>query len=176
VPHTRLIIRAAGIFCLIGAGVAVLGTYLTWYHIRWTTGIALQTSNVDVYQSPYPSRLARPFNTWSPTVIEIGAAGLAIIGLGALTLARRFPLFWSSIWIVIASGLIVFGALAARIHGISIHSIGFFEGLPTRGPGEAVTLVGAGLGFLAVFAILLRRVHAGRPRRSVSPTTHGSHV
>lgn len=168
-PQTRPIVRVAGLFCLIGAGLVVLGTYLTWYHVDSASRFGSTTLNVDLYQLS-PTRLTRPFNTWSPAAMGVGAAWLAVAGLGMVTLARRIPLFLTCLWIVIASALTTFGALETRVQATSVAHV-FIS--TTRGPGEAVTLVGAGLGILAVIVVL--RDHVARPRHAPSRTAYASY-
>jgi hypothetical protein len=173
VPQTRLILRITGCFCLLGACVTVLGTFLTWYRVTDVVrGQVAPTRSVDLYQLSAP-RVASPIPTWCPVAIAVGAVGLAIVGLVALTLSQRIPLLWMSLSIAVASALTTFGALAARTG--SVFYVSVYVGV-TRGPGEAITLVGAGLGILAVLGLLTHWVHVAQPGRSASELPQVTHA
>jgi hypothetical protein len=161
VPQTRLILRITGCFCLLGACVTVLGTFQTWYRVTDVVREQVApTRSVDLYQLSAHG-VASPIPTWCPVVIAVGAVGLAIVGLVAVTLSQGIPLLWMSLSIAVASALTTFGALAARTG--SVISVSVYVGV-TRGLGEAITLVGAGLGIFAVLGLLyaLRSCRAAR--------------
>jgi hypothetical protein len=144
-PQSRVVLRVAGALCLAGAGLAVLGMFLIWYHVSTISrdrpiGLGLNAPvNFDIFQMPYAgeSRLA----------IAIGAAALGIVGFVAFTLSTRpLPLMLGSIMASVAAVTIASGIGAAKpwMNTFSTAS---------RGPGAPVSLLGAGFGVLAVLVV-----------------------
>ena len=106
--HTRPIVRVIGAWCIAGAGVIAIGTYLTWYHVPIAGRVGRpSTFDVDLYRLSV-DRFDVVYNIWSASAIDVGVAGLAIIGSG-LALGRRLPLVWASLWIAVAVGLVTHG-------------------------------------------------------------------
>jgi hypothetical protein len=154
-PQTRQVVRVAGVLCLAGAVLAVVGMFLIWYHVSTIlrerpVGIGFSApKNFDIFQMPFAGG--------SRLTIAIGAVTLAIIGLVALTLSsRRLPLLVGSIMVSAASVAIAFGTGAAKPTWIPFSTA-------SRGPGASVTLLGAGLGVLAVLVLFVRWIRAARP-------------
>lgn len=164
--QARIVPRISGLCCLLGAGVILLGTYLTWFHvITDVRGFDSSALGVDIYHLSV-ARVATSSNSWSAAAIDFGVAGLVIVGSG-LALSRQLPLLWATLWISISIALTALGALEARLHGVFYVSVYSYA---TRGPGEVVTLAGAGIGLLAALLAGWAQVAKSHPSASSTPS------
>jgi hypothetical protein len=168
-PQPRLVVRIAGVLCLVGASLGMLGLHLTWFDIssarpllpRGRSEIA-SVLGVDIYQLPHPS------TSWNVTAIYIGIAGLAVAGLVAWvrTPNRISTYLGPTLVIAVASGSMAFGAAATSAwvgpFPLSIRGPFSIEFL-SSGPGAVVTLAGAGCGAVAVLLVLSCWAMVARP-------------
>jgi hypothetical protein len=128
--------------------------------VRWTVSRPVG----GVWVAPGQDRLQRygaqmPLAAGSRLAIEIGAATHAVIGLVALTLpSRPLPLLLGNIMVSAASVAIAIGAAGTEPTRTAFST-------STHGPGASVTLLGAGLGVLAVLLLFVRWIRAARPSR-----------
>jgi hypothetical protein len=167
-PQLRSFVRIAGALCLTGAVLSTLGMFLIWYHVSTISrdrpvGVGLNAPiNFDIFQMPYARE--------SALAIAIGAATLGIIGFVALTLSsRRLPLMLGSIMATAAAVAIASGIVAAHPWMNTFSSA-------SRGPGASVSLLGPGLGLLAVLVVYVgwRRRAREDPLRPAADSRYSS--
>ena|GEM_PF-6296306 len=130
----------------------MVGSLLPWYD-PIPAGEFLSPAaavNVDLYQIPQSDG-----SRWT---IVIGAVVLFVIGVVAVSFSsRRLSIHRGGICVALASIAVALGVLAVKPPMV-------WEGVlslpPPKGPGVTVTLIGAGLGLLAVVTQLIWWVHS----------------
>jgi len=155
--------RAGAVAAMVGCAMALLGTYtMAWVHVRvGHRAVGWSVVGVTLHQLS-ALRLGNSWYAIACSVMALGAVVLGAGGVGATGVVQvRWARWWSPAAMAIGAAVIGYAALRTGLPAWSsarfeeVHSIplGF-----SRGPGEVVCLLGAGLGLVALVCAFVAAV------------------
>jgi hypothetical protein len=142
-PSTGKTRKTVGLLSLVAAGTALVGAFIPWAYVatRWDGAGAVTLPPVGWNVFQLGAGMHASSITWEGITIMVGMANLALGGLAALRPPRPS-------WLLgVGSAAVLIGAVAAPT--LSSLNIDTFHFSAWPGPGRAVTIAAAALGFVA---------------------------